>query len=1064
MHSSSVARSLFLLALLPAAAAPSLLAQVSAVSDAPGRKLAAFRELDNVEGPLVDLVFGPVRPMLLEETSGTLWALNSHESRLVEYDALTGAVRRGAALPWGPVSLAAWPGEGELGASLLVACRGSHVLARLDRTTLAIVGLVDLPNEPADVVVHPTNNHAFVSCPGADRVVEVDLVLGAIVHEYPILSKEPTFLAIDGERVLVAPRLSGNDSVSDTGPELLDQGDGRVLDLEDPTVASQDLPDTDTFGIVPGSDAVPLARDMGAVLFALGINPQTGQLWQLGTEANNKDQLRMGEAAITGEVVFNQLAVASLPPQGGGVVEPLRVFVLDDVNRGLAGIQYDPALAVGQPYALAFDDAGHGFVTGMLTDNLTELSPAGGFVREWDVGSIPRGIAVDAKGTRAWVLCWGTNTVEEWDLGQPVPALVRTLDVGFDPTPPLVAEGRRVFFDADHSLHGNASCASCHIDGSTDMLPWDLSGLPFDDKGPLITQTLVGIADLLPYHWRGERGDLIDFNPAFDGLLGGAPLDVSPGGAFEAFQAFVFSLQQPANPNEDPRRLVNAELGFDTPDGVHHAADAILGQGVFFDLNSDVIGSCNFCHTLPTGTNNDVVLDDPGLADAYRNHKEVASFNGIWRKDSPTLETVVYADGSSEERPTIGSALTSAGLIDSLKEFIDIPLFTINPTQRANVTAFVAQVDSGLAPAVHRAWLLETEDAHTTYGMLRGYLLTQAKARNVDIAVFGTVDLGRGVRDLRWTWDRSIQRFRAEDSTLATQPLEFFYERALAGMGRFTFLGLPVGMAERFAIDSDEDELPNLDEITWGTDPYLADSDGDGDPDGHEVAHGGDPDDDTLQGSDGTPPVISNVRVMFVTTRVAKILFETDEPAHFDIAWSSGSVSGSASGTRDETTHTALLRTLIPNRTWTVTLTATDVAGNQSVVNVPGVQSKPVAIPIDTTFQDASVTVLDNSAGTLRFQVSGRAQRKGGGNAPGMQLRVKVFVNGVVTQTQVNGTTSTGSGITTVQVTETNLSPGDVVVAKVITLWNVQGGGALLWSMPDTPAANLKFAVTYTGP
>ncbi len=282
-------------------------------------------------------------------------------------------------------------------------------------------------------------------------------------------------------------------------------------------------------------------------------------------------------------------------------------------------------------------------------------------------------------------------------------------------------------------------------------------------------------------------------------------------------------------------------------------------------------------------------------------------------------------------------------------------------------------------------------------------------------------------------------------------------------MGRFTFLALPVVLAERFAVDYDEDELANVDEAAWGTDPYDADSDDDGDPDGHEVAHGGNPTDDTQQGNDAVPPTISNVRVVFVTTRVAKILFETDEPARWDVSYSSGSNVGSASGALYQKTHTALLRTLIPNRTWTVALTATDLGGNQTSVNVPGVQTLQVAIPIDTTFQDTSVTVLQNSGGTLRFQVSGRAARKGGGNGFGHQLRVQVFVNGVLTQPQVNGTTAGANGITTVEVTETGLAPGDVVVANVKTLWNVNGAGPFLWSMPDTPPENRAFPVTYTG-
>ena len=49
-------------------------------------------------------------------------------------------------------------------------------------------------------------------------------------------------------------------------------------------------------------------------------------------------------------------------------------------------------------------------------------------------------------------------------------------------------------------------------------------------------------------------------------------------------------------------------------------------------------------------------------------------------------------------------------------------------------------------------------------------------------------------------------------------------------------------------LDSDEDSLDNLREMIEGTDPYIADSDGDGVQDGAEVEMGSDPldeDDDT---------------------------------------------------------------------------------------------------------------------------------------------------------------------------------------------------------------------------
>jgi len=1025
------------------------------------RKIAPFRVLDNDEGSHIDLLFPPIRPLLVLP-SGTVLALNGHDSALVELDS-SGAVTRTIRLPWGPVSLAPWDAEGaEDGSSVLVACRGTYTLARVDLAAGAIVDLIDLPTEPADLLVHPVSGHAFVSCPGADLVVEVDVAARAIVRKYAIDSKAPTFLALQGDDVLVAPMLSGNNSLVETGDGVLDQGAGRVLDLEDPAVATAGLPDEDLFRITPGAEAVAVATDMGTVLFAVGLNPLTGEVWQLGTEADNKDPLRVGEPAVAGTFALNRLALARVTPGAGAPVRPYRVIELDDSSLGAPGIQYDPTRTVGQPYALDFDAAGGGYVVGLLTSNVTQLGPFGTFVREWNVGSIPRAIDVSDDGREAWVYCWGDNTLERYDLSGPTPALAATLDMGFDPTPPDIQEGRRLYYDAAFSEHGNLSCNSCHIELDSDMTAWDLSGLPFDDKGPLVTQTLRGIEDLLPMHWRGERGDLIDFNPAFVGLLGGRPMDESPGGEFEKFQAFVFSVHQPANPFEDPRRVVNAAIGFSEPGGEPQAADAIAGQDAFFDTTSDIIASCNDCHTLPTGTSNEIVLDEPNLADPRRNHKVVASFNGIWRKGQPTMPTVMFADGGSEERPTLGSAISSAGLKDSIKDFVDIPLFTLTEAQRRDISAFVTQIDSGLAPAVHRAWLLDGDAPRRVYGALRTYLMPQAQARHCDVAVFGTVEVDGAARELRWFWDRATGRFVPEDSALASRPLEFFVQGAAQGLASNVFLGLPVGMAERFAVDFDHDDLKNADELALGTDPFDPDSDGDGDPDGHEAANGGDPTDDSVTSTDATPPVIENLRVVYTTTRVAKILFDTAEPTRFLATWSGGGRSGAVSSERFDKKHTVLLRDLVANRVQSVQVTAIDHGGNRISTDVPGIRTEPFVFPFDVILVDATVSEQQDSAGVLRFELRGRVQLKTGGSASGYQLRVDVFKNGVLTQPNVIGSTSGGGGFSTVVVEETGLVPGDEITANVRALWT-PGAGPRTWSMPDTPPENRAFSVTYTG-
>src|SRR5262249_20242539 len=145
------------------------------------------------------------------------------------------------------------------------------------------------------------------------------------------------------------------------------------------------------------------------------------------------------------------------------------------------------------------------------------------------------------------------------------PTVLNTLEVGYDPTPADVARGRLIFYDASRSLNGNLTCGSCHIEGSSDLLGWNLSDAPKDNKGVLVTQSLFGINRMSPFHWRGERPHLEDFNVAFPGLLGAPVVNPDTGAGLTDpemadFKAFVFSLRSPANIGADENRILNDEL------------------------------------------------------------------------------------------------------------------------------------------------------------------------------------------------------------------------------------------------------------------------------------------------------------------------------------------------------------------------------------------------------------------------------------------------------------------------------------------------------------------------
>jgi cytochrome c553 len=796
---------------------------------------------------------------------------------------------------------------------------------RLERATGKTLRILELPTEPGDILVDESHGRAFISCSGADAVVQVDLVTNVVTRTWSAANdaafqcKHPLFLSFDGEgRVLVAPLLSGNNSTPER--DLVGPGAG-IREATDKVLAldvNTGLPDIDLLRIDPNASPPvvnAVAKGTGSVLFAHGTNPQTGKLWQLNTQANNAVPNPQSEPGIRGNIVKNGVTITTpaIPAQTN------HQFV--DLDTAATGF-LDPLHTVGQPYALTFHSNGNGFITGLLTDRVTVLDQNGAFFTDWFLvdGAIPRGILLDSSETVAFVYCWGTNQIRTYRVGNH--ASLVTYALSYDPAPASIRAGRALFYDASHSLSNNASCATCHVEGRTDMLAWTLSDLPKDDKGPLITQTLAGIEKLAPFHWRGERPQLVDFNGAFDGLLGGTPLAVgAPTFEFDNFLKFVFSIQNPANPNESASRLVDPAIA--SP-GIAHGitADATAGQQ---DFQSTMVFAglfaCADCHALPTGTIGDIFNVNPGLTKPKRSHLKVTPYNELWRKLQPQVLADVPGEGPGTTRALLGGGVSHAGLIPDLASFVSAVGDPVNiithPQNHADVTSFVYQIDQGLAPAVHRAFHLNASTVGTVGAVLQGYLTKQVSSRNCDVAVIGTVSSGGNVTPLRWAWDRAASLYRSE--TNATRTLQDFLNAAPAGNESYVFVGLPVGMAERFAIDEDLDGLLN------GADPQPLVPD------------------TSVFGT--TPPQVTlGPQLQWVTARAARLRFETDQPATYTLTATtvdSANVSHQVTVSSDvfSKVHTPVITGLLPSTPYTVppvdfwyslTLTVTGRAGTSS--------------------------------------------------------------------------------------------------------------------------------------
>src|SRR5262249_40740168 len=141
-----------------------------------------------------------------------------------------------------------------------------------------------------------------------------------------------------------------------------------------------------------------------------------------------------------------------------------------------------------------------------------------------------------------------------------------------DASPSAIRIGRKHLYDTHrNSGLGQLACGSCHVDARTDHLAWDLgdpsgatkaltgqnlganiaglnTGFPpwHPMKGPMTTQTLQDIIGKEPFHWRGDRAGLEEFNPAFVGLQGDdAQITAAE---MQEFEDFLATIHVPPNP------------------------------------------------------------------------------------------------------------------------------------------------------------------------------------------------------------------------------------------------------------------------------------------------------------------------------------------------------------------------------------------------------------------------------------------------------------------------------------------------------------------------------------
>ncbi|MSR46624.1 MAG: hypothetical protein EXS13_06120 [Planctomycetes bacterium] len=930
---------------------------------------------DNRDGSYVNFEESPVHPVELLAEHDELWVANVAAGTVSVFKASALLLLDEIQVGMGPVTVRRRPKSEEL----WVTCASSGAIFVLDRgsrsvldsfmpgqATLTTSGAFEIPVEPSGLVFDIAGDKAYCTLSLVNQVVEIDAAQRAVVRrlefgtKFPnplnsplVHAEEPRALLLDGNQLFVLAFESGNGTTANA--KLLSS---TMVDMWDLTLN----PPPGTGPFPPPPD-----RDLLAFDLASGATDATIALWRMGTLCFDVKKVPARGAArfvvsnvdannmLEGEHQFPQGGIArhrltiattgsAVIPQATTVIDlndPASRHPLLPLSKALFAVPNEIALtANGQLLFCCCYDTRNTAVVDLASGTVIASLAASGFG--------PRGLALDEASERLWVFNRADATLDQFDLTQVAAGAVITplasLPVGFDPTPAVIRNGRLVHIDASNSGTGTQSCNTCHLDGHADRIAWSLGEftgtltdalkVDKDDKKVKVTQSLRGLEETAPFHWRGDRVDLDAFKPAFIGLLGGAEPSVVE---FRNFQSYVFSLAMPANPGQLPTRELSTASG----------ADATKGRAAFLQLPVTRVAldtappftdrrlACADCHNL-TGFNgatnqifNDVTL--PVVAD------NPAHLRGLFDKDSDDVNYRAMTFNSVnlnglDRTPATGFGMANNGFADGLKHFV-IENFTASDSAKQAITAFVAEFDSGTAAAAMWSYTLTPAKSGLPAATpVATFLQPQATAGNCDLAVHAFLP-GSPRPRIGFRFDPASQLFEPDSVTLAPQSLAQLDALAQLG-GVLVFLGVPVGTGGRVGIDRDGDFLRDGDEII--TSPTDSDSDDDSYPDGYETDHGSNPADNASWPSNGVAPTITAAQLVFENSVLAKFRWTTSSEATSRIRLrdpATGALIATFSERRFERQHVMVVRKLKPGTQYLAEIDGTDANGNVATIS-----------------------------------------------------------------------------------------------------------------------------------
>ena len=391
-------------------------------------------------------------------------------------------------------------------------------------------GLVTDFDEPTGIAF-ASDAKAYVALSSRNRIAVVDVASRTVTNQIQVFAQEPRALTVRDGRLYVIPFESGNqtelsgclsmaapgseDCTFEIIPVLLANNSDAILTRNFPAniIRNPRQPDRDLFVYeTEGDTLLQEVSSIGTLLYGVAVDSER-RVFISQTEARNDanglnadgdDLIDLENRAFLDQIA--RLDCAS------GCGDPTLIELEPELPE-----QPAPGMALATPFGIQIsgDDSTLVGVAAGSSRLFTMDASTGEVLGRAQVGPIPRSLILesDAGGAplRAWVLNAVDDSVSLVDVSDPAAPSEVTRIALEDPTLPNVKKGRIAFNNAEGSTSGTFSCESCHPDGNTDQILWNLGAICLTEgcgqKIPRTTMPVRGLRDTLPLHWDGVPGN-----------------------------------------------------------------------------------------------------------------------------------------------------------------------------------------------------------------------------------------------------------------------------------------------------------------------------------------------------------------------------------------------------------------------------------------------------------------------------------------------------------------------------------------------------------------------------